>query len=84
MAGRADPADPGHDAGQLLDGAAHHEALEAAQLRDLEEAVHDPAVVAEEDLHLAVALEARDRVDRDRPGHDRWLLWSVEAGTLKR
>ena len=69
VARRADAADAGHDARQLLDRPADDEALEAAQLGDLEERVLDGSVVVEEDLDLAVALEPGDRVDADLAAH---------------
>ena len=62
---RADAADPAREDGHLLDRPADAELLEAAQLRDLEVGVRDLAVVVEEDLDPAVALESGDRVDRD-------------------
>ena len=49
----------------LLDRPALAELLEAAQLRHLEEAVPDVALLVEEDVDLPVALEAGDGVDRD-------------------
>ena len=61
-----------------------HEALETAQLGDLEEAVLDRAVVVQEDLDLAVALEPRDRVDADLARHGRTLLCNSEAGRPNR
>jgi len=54
----AHAADARRDARQLLDGTADAEALEAAQLGDLEIDVGDLAGVVDEDLDLAVALEA--------------------------
>jgi hypothetical protein len=84
VARRADAADAGHDARQLLDRPALDEALEAAQLGDLEVAVLDRPVVVEEDLDLAVALEPGDRVDADAAGHRAILLCSREAGRPKR
>ncbi len=65
---RADAADAVHEDRHLLDGPADAELLEAAQLGDLEVRPLDLAGVVEEDLDLAVALEARDRVDGDA-GH---------------
>ncbi len=49
--------------GQLLDRAADAEALEAAQLGDLEVDVGDFAGVVDEDLDLAVTFEPGDRID---------------------
>ncbi len=64
----ADTADSAGEGGHLLDGPADAEALEAAQLGDLEIGVgHLPGFV-EQDLDLAVALQPGDRVDGQR-GH---------------
>ena len=63
-------------------GPAHAEGLEAAQLGDLEVGVLDVAGRVEEDLDLAVALEARDRID-GQACHRR-PPWSSEAARLKR
>ena len=81
VTGRADAADAGHDARQLLDRPPYDETFEPAQLGDLEEAILDSAVVAEKNLDLAVALEAGDGVDADLPRHCRMLLCSSEDGT---
>ena len=59
----ADAADARRDARQLLDRTADAEPLEAAQLGDLEVDVGDLAGVVDEDLDLAVALEAGDGID---------------------
>ncbi len=59
----ADAADARRDAGELLDGTAQAEALEAAQLGDLEVDVLHGVVVVDEDLDLAVAFEAGDGID---------------------
>ena len=61
----ADPADACGDTGHLLHRPPLAELLEAAQLRHLEEAVADLAVLVQEDVHLPVPLEAGDGVDRD-------------------
>ena len=63
-------------------GRPDHEALEAAQLGDLEEGVFDGSVIVEEDVDLAVALETGDGVDADLSRHRRWLLCRGEAATL--
>ena len=60
---RAHAADARRDARQLLDRAADAEALEAAQLGDLEVDVLDLVVVVDEDLDLAVTLETGDGID---------------------
>ena len=62
---RADAADARRDARQLLDRPADAEALEAAQLGDLEVGVGHFAVVVQENLDLAVALETGDWIDAD-------------------
>ncbi len=49
----------------LLDGASDAEALEAAQLRDLEVGVGDVAFFVQEDFDLAVSFQAGDGVNRD-------------------
>ncbi len=64
----ADAADAVHEGRHVLDRPADAELLEAAQLRDLEVGALHLAGVVEEDLDLAVALEAGDRVDGDA-GH---------------
>ena len=84
VAGGADSADAGDNAGQFLDGPAHDETLKTAQLGDLEEAVFHRAVIVQEDLDFAMPLEAGDWIDRNRTGHERWLLCSVEVGMPNR
>ena len=74
VARRAHPADARDDPGQLLDGAADHEPLEAPQLGNLEVAVLDRAPVVEEDLDLPVPLEPGDGIDADSPAHGPNLL----------
>jgi len=69
VGGRADAADVGGELGHLLGDPAHAEALEAAQLRHLQEGVLGVPLLVEQDLHLAVPLEARDGVDGDAAGH---------------
>ena len=83
MSLRADAADARRDARQLLDRAAHAEPLEAAQLRDLEVDVGDLAGVVDEDLDLAVALEAGDGIDAYLL-HETFALLSSELGRLNR
>ena len=61
---RADAADPVGEGRHLLDRPTDAERLEPAQLRDLEIGPLDVALLVEEDLDLAVALESGDRVDR--------------------
>ena len=62
---RAHAADAVGEDRHLLHRPAHAEPLEAAQLRDLEVRVGDVATLVQEDLDLAVTLEAGDRVDGD-------------------
>ena len=61
----AHAADPRRDPRHLLDRASDAECLEAAQLGNDEEAVRDLAIVVDEDVDLAVALESGDRIDQD-------------------
>ena len=75
----ADAADARRDARELLDRAADAEALEAAQLGDLEVDVGDLAGVVHEDLDLAVTLEPGDRIDSDL-SHAGTSLMGVSAG----
>ena len=70
---RADAADLGQDAGELLHRPADAEALEPAQLHHLQVGVGHVAVVVEEDLDDAVPLEPGDGVDADLPAHDALL-----------
>ncbi len=79
---RADAADAVGESRHVLDRAAHAEGLEAAQLGDLEVGVLDVAGLVEQDLDLAVTLEARDRID-GQACHRR-PPWSSEAARLKR
>jgi hypothetical protein len=62
---RADAADAVGEQGHLLHRAADAEALEAAQLGNLEVGVGDLALVVQEDLNLAVAFQAGDGVNRN-------------------
>ena len=55
------------------------EALEAAQLRDLEIGICDVAFLIEEDLDLAVALKAGNRINRNSLRHLRPSLSSRPA-----
>ena len=80
---RAHAADARRDARHLLDRAADAEALEPAQLRDLEVDVLDLAVVVEEDLDLAVTLETGDWID-GYLFHQTFALLSNELGRPKR
>ncbi len=80
----AHAADASHEPRELLDRPTHDEALKTAQLGDLEDAVLYGAVVVEEDLDLAVTLEAGDRIDADLPRHVRTLLCSSDDGRLNR
>ena len=59
----AHAADARRDASQLFDRTPQAEALEAAQLGDLEVDVLHLVVVVDEDLDLAVTFEAGDGVD---------------------
>ena len=72
MGGRADAADAAGDLRHVLRRAAEAEHLEAAQLGDLQVGALDVALVIEEDVDLAVAFEAGDRVDGDLR---RWPIW---------
>jgi len=63
--GGADAADAAGELGHVLGGTAAGEHLEAAQLGHLEVGAFDVALAIEVDVDLAVAFEARDRVDRD-------------------
>ena len=80
----ADATDACRDARHLLDRPVAAEHLETAQLRDLEVGVREAAVVVEEEVDLAVAFEAGDRIDGDGPHGRTCLLRSVEAGRLNR
>ena len=80
---RAHAADARRDARQLLDRAADAEALEPAQLRDLEVDVLDLVVVVDEDLDLAVTLETGDGID-GYLFHQTFALLSSELGRPKR
>ena len=80
---RAHAADARRDARQLLDRAADAEALEAAQLGDLEVDVLDLVVVVHEDLDLAVTLETGDGID-GYLFHQTFALLSSELGRPKR
>ena len=62
---RADAADAVGQRRHVLDRSAHAERLEATQLRDLEIGVLDVTGIVEEDLDLAVTLQARDGIDGD-------------------
>ena len=79
----AHAADARRDARQLLDRAADAEALEAAQLRDLEVDVLDLAVVVDEDLDLAVTFETGDGIDAYF-SHQTFALLSNESASPKR
>ena len=76
MRGGADAADAAGDLRHVLGGTAEAEDLEAAQFGHLEVGAFDVALVVEEDVNLAVALEAGDGVDGDvaarPPGRRRW------------
>ena len=61
----ADPADAAGDLRHVLGRPADAEHLEAAQLGDLQVGALHVALLVEEDVDLAVALEARDRIDGD-------------------
>jgi hypothetical protein len=70
--GRAQVVADGADAAQALYGHRHlpertalDEALEAAELDDVQARLRDPAVVVEQDGDLAVPLDAGDRLDDD-------------------
>src|ERR1035438_10542699 len=63
MRGGADTADAAGDLRHVLRWAAKGEDLETPQLGDLEIGVFDVALVIEEDVDLAVAFKAGDRVD---------------------
>ena len=65
MGGGADAADAAGDLRHVFRGTAEAEHLEAPQLRDLQVGAFDVALVVEVDVDLAVALEPRDRIDRD-------------------
>ena len=63
---RADPADPRHDVGHLVEGPAGQERLEEpGRLVDLEPEIRDLAVV-DRDVERALALHARDDGHLDR------------------
>ncbi len=61
----AHAADAVGDDRHLLDRPADGELLEPAQLRDLEVGVGDVAILVQEDLDLAVAFQAGDRINGD-------------------
>jgi hypothetical protein len=65
MGARSNAADTRHDTGQLLDGPAFTELLEAAQFRYLEIGVLDLAVGVKKNLYLTVSLESGDGVNTD-------------------
>ena len=65
VAHRADSADPRHQRRHLAQRPALADALEAAELRDVEVGVGDRAGLVELDGDLGVALDAGDRVDDD-------------------
>ena len=67
---RADAADAVGEGRHVLHGTADAERLEASQLRDLEVGVLDVTGLIEDDLDLAVTLQARDGIDADAC-HDR-------------
>jgi hypothetical protein len=73
------PADPIGQVGHVFGGTAEAEPFEAAEFRDLQIGVGHFTFVSEEDVDLAVAFEACDRIDRDPPvlgrrGHGQVLL----------
>jgi hypothetical protein len=65
VADRADAAETLHRDRDLPVGPAADEDLEAAKLDDMEADLMDAILVVEQDRHLAVALDAGDRLGRD-------------------
>ena len=65
VADRADAAEPLHRDRHLPVRPALDEDLEAAKLDDVQPDLMDAVLVVEQDRHLAVALDAGDRLDGD-------------------
>ncbi len=65
MADRADAAQALHRDRNFPIGAPLDERLEAAKLDDVQADLMNAVVLVEQDRHLAVALDARQRFDRD-------------------
>ena len=84
VADRADAADAGHDRRQLVHRPALADALEAAELGDVEVGVGDLAVVVELDGDLGVALDPGHGVDDDLAGHGLGLRVRRRSGRCAR
>ncbi len=79
---RAHAADAVGQQGHLLHRAANAEALEAAQLGDLEVGVGDVALLVQEDFDLTVAFQAGDGINRDSLCHSCLLLREINLALL--
>lgn len=84
VADRADAADPGHDRRQFVHRPALADALEAAELGDVEVSVGDLAVVAELDGDLGVPLDPSHGLDDNFAGHSLDLQIRRRSGRCAR